>query len=505
MASQYKQPVLTLTDLLRDHVTDAQFNHVHIQGLSLDSRKVSAQYLFIALNGDTVNGIEFINQAIEKGAAAVLWEAETTADPININWRKNAAGTAVPIIAIKNLRQLVGEFADRFYAKPSKDISVCGITGTNGKTSCADFIAQVMSVDGPCGLMGTLGQGIYPALTETGYTTPDAIVCHQWLARIKAERAIFAVMEVSSHALVQGRVSGIRFDSAVFTNLSHEHLDFHSDMNSYSDAKMQLFRTAGLKNAIINIDDEVGRKIAAALDEKIRCIRYGFNASHNPDVYASNVLLDENGLSMDVVTPWGKARLSAPVIGDFNASNLLAVLTVMLVQGIALEEAVKRINTIKSVAGRMQRFGGNTDPLVVVDFAHTPDALEHVLVSLRQHTRDNLWCVFGCGGDRDKAKRALMGAIAEQYADHIVLTDDNPRSENAENIIADIKSGIKSKNIVVEQNRHLAIHYAISQAKAGDVVLIAGKGHENYQLIGATKYPFNDAEEVLQQLARRAG
>lgn len=498
MTSQ--QYSMSLTELLDGYATDERFKHVTIMGLSLDSREVKQQQLFIALNGNTVNAIEFINQAIEQGAAAVLWEADTSAGFIDINWRKNAEGIDVPIIAVKNLSQLVGDLADRFYAMPSKDIAVCGITGTNGKTSCADFIAQMMSIDAPCGLLGTLGQGIYPELKETGFTTPDAIVCHQWLAEIKEQHVVFAVMEVSSHGLVQGRVNGIRFDSAVFTNLSHEHLDFHGDMGNYADAKMQLFKIPGLKNAIINVDDEAGRKIIDALDKNIRCIGYGINKDNKPDVYGSEIKLDQNGLSMNVVTPWGTGKVSAAIIGDFNASNLLAVLTVMLVQGIEFKEALKRISTIKSVAGRMQCFGGSDHPLVVVDFAHTPDALEQALVSLRQHTHDNLWCVFGCGGERDKAKRPLMGAIAEQNADYIVLTNDNPRSENAKDIIDDIKSGMTSKNIKIEQDRHAAIHYAVSQAKAGDIVLVAGKGHENYQLIGNTKYPFNDAEEVMQQL-----
>ena len=505
MTSQSQQYSMSLTELLAGYAADEQFNRVTIMGLSLDSREVKQKQLFIALNGNTVNAIDFINQAIEKGAAAVLWEADTSTGFIDINWRKNADGIDVPIVAVENLSQLVGELADRFYAMPSKDVTVCGITGTNGKTSCADFIAQMLSVDAPCGLLGTLGRGIYPALKETGFTTPDAIVCHKWLAEIKEQHAVFAVMEVSSHGLVQGRVNGIRFDSAVFTNLTHEHLDFHGDMGNYADAKMQLFKIPGLKNAIINLDDEAGRKIVSSLDKNIRCIGYGLNKDNKPDVYGSDIKLDQNGLSMNVATPWGEGEISAPVIGDFNASNLLSVLSVMLLHGVEFKEALKRLSAIKSVAGRMQRFGGNNHPLVVVDFAHTPDALEQTLISLRQHTQDDLWCVFGCGGERDRAKRPLMGAIAEQNADYIVLTNDNPRSENAADIIDDIKSGITSKNIIIKQDRHAAIHYAVSQAKAGDIVLVAGKGHENYQLIGDTKYPFNDAEEVMQQLGALAG
>ena len=508
MTSQANKYSMPLQDLLKGYVNDLDnnVNEITIEGLSFDSRTIQNNYLFLAVKGETVNGIEFINNALEQGAAAVLWDANAQVDSIKLNWRKNSQGNEIPIIAAENLQRLAGEIASRFYNEPSKKIPVCGVTGTNGKTSCADFIAQMMNVDAPCGLMGTLGSGVYPELTETGFTTPDAISCQQWLADIESRNAKFAVMEVSSHALIQGRVSGIQFDSAVFTNLSRDHLDFHGDMQSYADAKSTLFKTAGLKNAIINIDDEAGRNIIDELEKEIKCIRYGLNKTYKPDVFGSDVQLNEQGLSMQVTTPWGEGQLQAPVIGDFNASNLLAVLSVMLIQGIGFEESLKRIKTIKSVAGRMQRFGGDTSPLVIVDFAHTPDALAQALTSLRQHTQHDLWCVFGCGGDRDKGKRPLMGTIAEENADFIVLTNDNPRSENPDLIIEDIKSGLSSEiKVSVEQDRQAAIHFAIKQAKAGDVVLIAGKGHENYQLIGDKKYPFDDAEEVQHQLEVCAG
>lgn len=508
MTSQVKTYSMSLQDLLKGFVNNQgnNFKDVMIKGLSFDSRTIQDGYLFLAIKGESVNGIEFINNAIEQGAAAVLWDANAQADAIKLNWRKNSQGNEIPIVALENLQGLAGEVASRFYNEPSTRLPVCGVTGTNGKTSCADFIAQMMSIDAPCGLMGTLGSGVYPELTETGFTTPDAITCQQWLADMDSRKAKFAVMEVSSHALIQGRVSGIQFDSAVFTNLSRDHLDFHGDMQTYADAKSKLFKTKGLKNAIINIDDEAGRNIIDELEKGIQCVCYGLDKSYNPDVFGSNVQLNEQGLSMQVTTPWGEGQLQAPVIGDFNASNLLAVLSVMLIQGIGFEESLKRLKTIKSVAGRMQRFGGDSSPLVIVDFAHTPDALAQALISLRQHTQHHLWCVFGCGGDRDKGKRPLMGTVAEKNADFIVLTNDNPRSEKPDLIIEDIKSGLSSETkVFVEQDRQAAIHFAIKQAKAGDVVLVAGKGHENYQLIGDKKYPFDDAEEVQHQLEVCAG
>ena len=509
MTSHSKQFSINLNTLLKGYFSEAKLDtlkDITINGLSLDSRNIKSGYLFFAINGEKINGVEFINSAIEQGAAAVIWEASEYVEVIDINWRKTPENIAVPIIAISNLSQFVGELADHFYAHPSDNISVCGITGTNGKTSCADFIAQVMSTDAPCGLLGTLGSGIYPDLKETGYTTPDAITCHQWLADIQSAGAKFAVMEVSSHALIQGRVNGIHFKNAVFTNLSREHLDFHGDMESYANAKSILFEFPGLKNAVINIDDKAGRDIADKLSDDIHCVRYGLDNTFSPEVLGSELKLNKDGLSMQVTTPWGKGQLTSSIMGQFNASNLLAVLSVMLLEGIEFNDALKRLSNIESAAGRMQRFGNDNTPLVIVDFAHTPDALEQVLNTLREHTQRDLWCVFGCGGDRDKGKRPLMGAIAEEKADYVVLTNDNPRNEIPEKIIEDIQAGMKGKaNTSVKSDRHNAIHYAISQAKAGDVVLIAGKGHENYQLIGDVKYPFNDVEEVRQQLEVCAG
>ena len=506
MTSHVNNFSMSLAELLTGYVSDSGFEDIMINGLNLDSRKIGRGDMFIAIAGETVNGMTFINAAIENNAAAVVWDASTEADAIQINWRKTGSGQDVPVIAIPDLKQNAGMLADRFYGKPSETISVCGITGTNGKTSCSHFIAQVMSSDAPCGLMGTLGSGIYPDLKETGYTTPDAISCHQWLADIRSHNAKYAVMEVSSHALIQGRVNGIRFENALFTNLSHEHLDFHGDMDSYSMAKAKLFHFPGLRNAIINIDDEAGRKISDTLPATVHCVRYGMNNKFKADVSGSDLKLSQDGLSMYVRTPWGEGHLTSSLIGRFNASNLLAVLSVSLLQGIEFDVALERLKHIESVPGRMQRLGGDNMPLIVVDYAHTPDALEQALSSLREHTEGNLWCVFGCGGDRDKRKRSQMGAIAENRADYIVLTNDNPRSEDPASIIEDIRKGISdSAQLKVESDRHNAIHYAIQQAHAGDVILIAGKGHENYQLIGNTKYPFNDVEEAMQQLEARAG
>ena len=502
--SYVPSPVM-LKDLLSGFVAKEilqleKLENISVSSLAIDSRKAGTGSLFFALPGEKTNGAMFINQAIEQGAVAVLWQSEKEVDALPLSWH-HTDKAEVPVIAVDALSQKLGKIADRFYAQPSKYIEVCGITGTNGKTSVADFIAQAISESTPCGLMGTLGKGVYPELEETGYTTPDAISCQQWLADLHSEKVHHAVMEVSSHALIQGRVNGIRFQHAVFTNLSRDHLDYHGDMTGYAAAKSRLFHFEGLANAIINVDDAAGREIAAGLPAKVNSIRYGLDKQYKPDVYADKIKMHEAGLSMRVITPWGEGELNSSLMGRFNISNLLAVLSVLVLQGADFDSALQSLQKIKSVTGRMQRFGGRQQPLVIVDFAHTPDALSQVLTTLKQHTQHELWCVFGCGGDRDKGKRPLMGEVAEQLADHIVLTNDNPRSEQPENIIDDITAGMKqAKKASIIMDRHDAIHFAISHARQGDIVLVAGKGHEDYQLIGDQRLPFSDSEEVQQQL-----
>lgn len=502
MAQPTMQHTWILADLLADFCDTRALSSIAIQGLAVDSRKVMPGDLFFALSGKTVNGAEFINQALSQGANAILWDAQSSADYVECNWRE-FEGKQVPIIGLANLSELVGVIADRFYQHPSQQLRVCGITGTNGKTSCSHFIAQMLSKQAACGLLGTLGMGVYGELTETGFTTPDAVTCHRWLAEVQQQQAGYAVMEVSSHALTQGRVNGIHFDTAVFTNLSREHLDYHGDMQSYAEAKTRLFAWPALQHAVINLDDVAGQQIRKQMRADVQVLGYGMDSAQHPDVYGHQLRLVEDGLHMRVRTPWGEGDLYAPVIGRFNASNILAVLATLLCQGIALDTALLWLREVKSVPGRMQQFVTSSSPLVVIDYAHTPDALLHALTALREHTANNLWCVFGCGGDRDRGKRAEMGAIAEQYADHVVLTNDNPRSENPQAIIADIETGIQNQhNYLVEMDRSKAILHAIQQARQGDTVLVAGKGHENYQIIGQQKLPFSDSAEVQQQLAR---
>lgn len=489
-----------------------------VNGLCLDSRVLRVGDIFIALNSWCSTGHDagaFIDEAIARGAQAVLWQSEADLPVVALGWRMAARGEKIPLIAIAGLASKLGLIADRFYAEPSKYLSITGITGTNGKTSISQYLAQCLAEDHNCGIMGTLGAGVMkagmtePELQQTGYTTPDALHSHQWLSEMQAQAVAEISMEVSSHALAQGRVNEIRFDCAVFTNLSRDHLDYHGDMQTYAQVKAGLFAMPGLKQAVINVDDAYGRKLVAELADKteLSIIRYGLQEQNQIDVLAQNLRLDAQGMSMQVETPWGSSPLRVPLLGRFNASNVLAVLAVLGQKGLPLKQIITRLQTLKPVAGRMQCLGGGDEqPLIVVDYAHTPDALEQALLALREHARGQCWCVFGCGGDRDQGKRALMGGVAARLADRIILTNDNPRSEAPETILTDIQQGIGGdKTFMLEADRAAAIALAIAQAQIGDVVLIAGKGHENYQIIGAEKRPFSDVGEAEKQLLKKVG
>ncbi|UCE88187.1 MAG: UDP-N-acetylmuramoyl-L-alanyl-D-glutamate--2,6-diaminopimelate ligase [Pseudomonadota bacterium] len=471
---------------------------VEITGLSSHSRAVHAGDLFLACVGQRVHGRGYIDAAIDAGAHAVLWEADTRLDSIALTWRTSPSGHQVPVIAVTDLSSLVGVLADRFYGQPSAQLFVTGITGTNGKTSCSQFLAQAASAFAPCGVIGTLGHGLYGALESDGHTTPDAVTCHRWLADFLSGGATSAVMEVSSHALDQGRVNGVAFDCAVFTNLTREHLDYHGDMTRYGMAKRTLFAVPGLRHAVINTDDAFGRELAGGMPPHVELITYGLEHDGTPPtVHGSDLVLDARGIALQVSTAWGKGELRAPLLGRFNASNLLAVLAVLLIRGVSLDEALQRLAATRTVSGRMERFGGGPAPLAVVDYAHTPDALEQVLGALREHCAGKLWCVFGCGGDRDRGKRPLMGAVAERIADRVVLTDDNPRHEDPSEIIVAIRTGMqRPDSALVQRERGKAIALALGEAATGDVVLIAGKGHEDYQLVGDRKLEFSDVATV---------
>lgn len=468
----------------------AAFNQT-FTGITADSRKVQTGSLFLAYPGTHGDGRNYIAQAVQAGAAAVVWQQDDFV--WNAEWQ-------VKNLAVKNLKQQVGNIAAEFYAYPSNKLTMMGVTGTNGKTSVSQWIAQCLNLLGKkTAVIGTIGNGFLEHQTEAVNTTPDAIVLQGMLADYVAQQAEAVVMEVSSHGLDQGRVNGVEFDIAVFTNLSRDHLDYHETMQAYGEAKQKLFAWDGLSAAIVNVDDAFGAELASALKAQGKpCTTYGFEAA---DICASALQLHDAGLSMQVATPQGSVLLAAPVLGRFNAYNVLAVLGTLLALKVRLADAVSAIAKIKPVLGRMQQFGGGDLPLVVVDYAHTPDALEKVLSTLKEQAQGQLICVFGCGGDRDAGKRRLMGAVACKLANLAIVTSDNPRSEDPAAIIGAVVSGMQGK-FSIELDRAVAIGQAVKLAKQGDIVLVAGKGHENYQEIAGVKHPFDDA--LVAQAALKA-
>ena len=467
--------------------------------ITADSRQVQSGSLFLAYPGAVSDGRNYIAQAIQKGASAVIWEKTgfTWLDDWNVN-----------NLAVANLKSQVGKIAAEYYQHPSEKLTMIGVTGTNGKTSVSQWVAQCLTTLGKkTAVLGTIGNGLLGSqasiLAEASNTTPDAILLQSMLASYVAQQADAAVMEVSSHGLDQGRVNGVAFDIAVLTNLSRDHLDYHQTMEAYADAKQKLFEFDGLKIAILNADDTFGQAVVNVLSKQGKPFTtYGLQ---HGDVRGSELKLHDAGLSMQVTTQQGDALLTAPVLGRFNAYNVLAVLATLLAIEVSLSDAINAISKIKPVLGRMQQFGGGELPLVVVDYAHTPDALEKVLSTLREQLQGEakLLCVFGCGGDRDAGKRPLMGAIASKLADNVIVTSDNPRSEDANAIIQAITSG-NPDGYLVEADRVSAINKAIQLANKGDIVLVAGKGHENYQEILGIKHPFDDALIAQNALNIRA-
>jgi len=508
MAVKISQTARTLARLLKGLVDVSAENNKTVTDVSSDSRNVKPGDLFLAYKGLSVNGVDFVSDAVSAGAIAVIWEPHSNVIPMQFA-RYLKADSGIAIFALKGLKQQVGEIASRFYGRPSEKMFVFGVTGTNGKTSFCHFLSQALNNKSSCGLIGTLGYGLYGKLTETNMTTPDPIRLHQCFKELFVAGAKNVAIEVSSHALDQDRVAGTVIDVAVFTNLSRDHLDYHGDIDAYGQAKQKIFDMPGIKTAIVNNDDSFGRVLIEKLSSRknIDCISYGMQDNNGlPNVYASEINLSLHGLDFKVETPWGNGDVKSKLLGRFNVNNLLAVLTSLLVHGMAFDSALAQLQLVETVPGRMEKFPANEEnPLVVVDYAHTPDALKQVLLTLREHVKGNVVCVFGCGGDRDKGKRPMMGNIATQYADRIVVTDDNPRHESPEEIINGILSeafgnGMDTKNVLVIHDRAKAIREAISAAGRDDVVLIAGKGHETYQITGDKKKPFSDREQVMNSL-----
>ena len=499
---------MTLAVLLEGLVAVPPALDVPTPRLVADSRRVAPGDVFVALAGASTHGLHHAGDVLARGASVVLFEPPLPAEFAPSGSAALSAITLARAIAVPGLRGALGTLADRVAGAPSQSLRVVGVTGTNGKTSTVQLVAQALERLGtPAGSIGTLGAGRVGRLVEGERTTPDVLSVHALLARLRDEGARAVAMEVSSHALDQGRVDGVRFDVAVFANLTRDHLDYHGTMAAYGAAKAKLFAWPTLAAAVINVDDGFGRGLAATLPALPGTLPGGglWTVSAAGDagarLRAEALALGPDGLRFVLVEGDRRAPVASPLLGRFNADNLIAVAGTLRALGLGFDAVAAVLPALEPVHGRMTRLGGGTRPLVVVDYAHTPDALAQALVSLRGHVHGALVCVFGCGGERDRGKRPQMAAVAEAGADRVVVTDDNPRGEDGDAIVADIVAGFRAPaRHTVVRDRRQAIRGAVAAARAGDVVLLAGKGHEPCQEIKGVKHPFDDIAEARAAL-----
>ncbi len=494
MTAPGQNPGMTLGDLFGERVRP-ELAGLCVTDIAADSRQVSAGGLFLACRGRSGHGLDHLSQALERGAAAVAWEPQAAGTP-------SALAVPVPSFRVEDLGAALGELADHFFASPSSVLEVIGITGTNGKTTCTHLVASALEIlQRPAGLIGTLGSGRPGSLRAGRLTTPDAVEVHRSLAQIRDAGAMVAVMEVSSHALDQGRVDGVRFRLAALTNLSREHLDYHGDMECYAEAKRRLFCWPGLGGAVINVDDDFGHALAAQLAETMEVLSVGrsADAKQGNALRICSIETGPEGLAIEYEHAGERGQLRSQLWGEFNAENLAIALGVLIRLNIAPAAASAALSQVAAPIGRMEAFSAPGRAVALVDYAHTPDALGKALDAARGHCQGQLFCVFGCGGERDPGKRPEMGRIAETLADVVVVTDDNPRSEDGARIVADIIAGM-STSPLVERDRAAAIRNAIAAAAPEDVVLVAGKGHEDYQLTAAGRRHFSDRETVITAL-----
>ncbi len=471
---------IPLAELLAGWCEPGPAGTLLITGLSNDSRAVRAGDLFMAVPGQRTSGARYLDQAVTAGARAILVDASETL----------TTHPQVPVLSVSDLAGRQGPIAARFHGQPSQGLTCIGITGTNGKTSCSHFLAQALP---RCGILGTEGNGFPGRLEAATHTTPDALALQAWLARLRDDGARNVAMEVSSHAVHQQRIAGTHFDTAVFTNLGHDHLDYHRDFDDYAAAKASLFASPGLRAAVVNADDDYVDRITAALAPGVRLLTYGIRKG---DLRGSAVARP-GGLMVEIDSPQGRAQFASALLGEFNLYNLLAVLGTLLLADVPFADAIDKLKALSPVAGRMQTLRQPGAPLVVIDYAHNPPALTAVLRALREHlpSGGRLWCVFGCGGERDAAKRPLMGELATRLADQVVVTDDNPRGEAPADIAAAILAGMPSRNgVELIHDRAAAIRHAVHGADLRDVVVIAGKGAERYQVVAGRRLPFSDFE-----------
>ncbi|HEY9540762.1 MAG TPA: UDP-N-acetylmuramoyl-L-alanyl-D-glutamate--2,6-diaminopimelate ligase [Luteimonas sp.] len=469
-----------------------------ITGLVLDSRSIEPGEAFVAIGGFGTHGLHFVEQARAAGASAILFEPPVPDD---------VPAPPADAIAVPGLRARMGAMADEFHDHPSRAMAMVGVTGTSGKTSTVQLLAQAWTLLGTrSGTVGTLGAGLYGETVATGFTTPLVLQMHALLAQLREAGAQSVAMEVSSHALDQGRVDAVHYDVGVFTNLSRDHLDYHGDMETYGAAKARLFSRDGLRAAVVNLDDDYGRRLFERIPEGVQAIGTSARGDAAARVRADALVLDASGIAFDLHVGGASLPVRSPLLGRFNVANLLAVAAVLSFQGVEPQAIAGVLSRLQPIPGRMNRLGGDgVLPLVVIDYSHKPDPLEQALASLRGHLRGQLTCVFGCGGDRDRGKRPQMAAIAEAGADLVIVTDDNPRGEDGDAIVADIVAGFsRPAAVVVERDRRKAIARAVGEAGADDIVLIAGKGHETYQEVAGARHPFDDGQVAREMLEGRA-
>lgn len=465
-------------------------------GAADDSRQAQAGDLFIAYPGDLADGRRYIGDAIARGATAVLWQAGG-----DFSWD---AAWSVPNLPGENLRALAGPLAHELFGRPTEGLSLVAVTGTNGKTTVSQWIAR--AYPRPCAIVGTLGAGFPGELTDTGFTTPEATTLMRWLAGFRARGAQACALEASSIGIEEGRMNGARVDVAVFTNITRDHLDYHGSMEAYAAAKERLFHWPQLRAAVVNLDDDLGLQLFKACGAS-KVIGYTIGDGHRdlmPVIRAQGLTHTAGGLAFTLVMPNGRAEVATGLVGRYNVSNLLAVAGVLYDAGLAAADIARRLAALTPPAGRMERLGGEGEPLVVVDYAHSPDSLANALEALREVAAargGRLSVVFGCGGDRDRGKRPLMGEVAARGADSVIVTSDNPRREEPAAIIADILPGAPGARVI--EDRAIAIRAAIAEAAAADVVLLAGKGHEPYQERNGVRTPFSDVAEARGALAYR--
>lgn len=493
MARDAGKPGVPLNQLLSGLAEPTPGQKILVHGLSLDSRGTRSGDLFFAIAGHQGHGLQYRQQVIRKGACAILYDPQG-------GGRELVRGCEeIVCIPVPSLNQKVGFIADRFFDRPSHDLDVIAITGTNGKTSCSHFLAHALCGPRPAGVIGTLGWGQPGRLHPTEQTTPDAIEVHAILAELRSQSMGAVAIEASSHGLVQGRLNGVQIKSALYTNITRDHLDYHGTQDAYVEAKMRLLDFPGLASLVLNADDPHTGGIIRRAPAGADVIAFSVSGRRDltvPTLYAERVEQEADGLCMEVIFDGCVAEIGAPVFGDYNAENILGTLGVLLGMGYGLTEGVERVGKIRPVPGRMEHLRSPDGVTAVVDYAHTPDALDRVLKSLRAHCRGRLWVVFGCGGERDRGKRPLMGQAAERWADRVVVTDDNPRREDGDAIVADILSGCSGGDVTVQRDRRLAIQLAIRSAEPQDLVLVAGKGHERVQDLGSVQLPFDDREVV---------